>query len=294
MPRPDDAEPMEPPRDSVPWLFHHAEVRTYVVAGLAALAMLFMFLFQEGGPVGAALLTVIGIAGLILRWPAAPGLVLLVLGWFLLFPFGVPDAYERRWEIDEAHFRVMDLVLVAAAVVYIACQYRVLALAQQSMPPEAGMRRRGEKPARRPPGLVRRGEFIRLLYLVAGTVIVGQLVWWVATSIEVDAGESIPFRWADTSRSLSSRREPIPPGARSPEATRFMALAGFVIFTALLGRLVFGYWRLRAMGPAEAALVVQDAGWNEARREPDRIEKWRAAARKRAQRAAGPKPEGRA
>jgi hypothetical protein len=57
----------------------------------------------------------------------------------------------------------------------------------------------------------------------------------------------------------------------SAVSTRFVLMAGLVFFGTLLARLVFGYWRLRVMGPAEAAMVVQEAGWDETRREDVRL-----------------------
>ena len=57
-----------------------------------------------------------------------------------------------------------------------------------------------------------------------------------------------------------------------------------IVFTALLGRLVFGYWRLRVMKPDEAGMALQDAGWDESRRELTRVEGWRRWGRERAER----------
>src|SRR5207248_6308100 len=70
----------------------------------------------------------------------------------------------------------------------------------------------------------------------------------------------------------------------SPQAQRFVVLTGLIASTALLGRLVFGYWRLRVMKPAEAGMVLQDAGWDESRRELVRVEGWRRWGRDRATR----------
>ena len=60
--------------------------------GLGALAMVFVILFALSGPVGGILVVLLGLAGLLLRWPAAPPLVLLVVMWFLIFPGGLVQA----------------------------------------------------------------------------------------------------------------------------------------------------------------------------------------------------------
>ena len=66
-------------------------------------------------------------------------------------------------------------------------------------------------------------------------------------------------------------------------ATRFVVLVGFLFFGTLTARLVFGYWRLRMMGPAEGEMILLDGGWSETSRDRQRIEKWRIWGRKRAE-----------
>src|SRR5206468_3880580 len=83
------------------------------------------------------------------------------------------------------------------------------------------------------------------------------------------------------------RRGAAPSGDMQPGATRLVLFAGLLFFGSVLARLVFGYWRLRQMSPAEGAMVLQETGWDETRREPSRVEWWRARARRR-----GPPTEG--
>jgi hypothetical protein len=201
----------------------------------------------------------------------------LVLTYFLVFPTGVPDlGVSNPFEIRLGRFRVVDMVLLFSVVVYLACQYRVFGLVSQAVPFERTPRK-GEHPTLRPPALVAAGEIKWVLYAAAGIVLAGQFLWWFVTGVEVDAGSTFPLRVA------SGRRPAFEPddaaSTLSPVTTRFVLLTGVVFFGTLLARLVFGYWRLRAMGPAEAAMVVQEAGWGETRREDVRLAKWRARAR---------------
>jgi hypothetical protein len=268
---PSEGEPPHP--DSILWLFFDPGVRNYVFAGLGALAMVFAILLAIGGPLGGILVVLIGVAGLLLRWPASPALFLLLLVWFVVFPGGIPPGNDNPWEITEGRFRVPDLILVFSAVVYLACHYRLYGLSTQALPFDGPIRRKGEKPYRRPPGVIVPGEIGRLLAVVGAVVIAGQLAWLFVTSFQAAPGEFIPLRQIDY-RSLY--RRDTSPGTYGMWVSRFMILTGLIFFTALFARLVFGYWRLRLMGPAEAGMVLQDAGWDETRREQVRIEKWRA------------------
>jgi hypothetical protein len=65
--------------------------------------------------------------------------------------------------------------------------------------------------------------------------------------------------------------------------TRFVVLVGFLFFGMIIGRLIFGYWRLRTMNAAEGGMILLDGGWSETRRERQRQEAWRIWGRKRAE-----------
>ncbi|HJZ60257.1 MAG TPA: hypothetical protein VKE74_35265 [Gemmataceae bacterium] len=273
---PAEQEPPHP--DSIRWLFFDPGVRNYVFTGLGALAMVFAILLAIGGPLGGLLVVLIGVAGLLFRWPAAPPLFLLLLLWFVIFPGGIPPGYESPWEITEGRFRVPDLILVFSAVVYLACHYRLYGLSTQALPFDGPFRRKGEKPYRRPPGVILPGEIGRLLGVVGAVVIAGQLAWLFVTSFEAAPGEFIPLKPIED---RSFYRRNASPGTYATGVSRFMILTGLIFFTTLFARLVFGYWRLRLMGPAEAGMVLQDAGWDETRREQVRIETWLTWRRKR-------------
>lgn len=280
-----EALPPLPPAkiDTLRGMYENRGVRNYLIAGLAALAMIFTILLQNGSDIGGLLLLVLGAAGMVLRWPAAPSFFLVLLLWFLIFPYGLPPAYENRFEVRDSHLRVADVLLAFSVVVYLASHYRVFGFTFQAMPFEQRFPRRGTKPTRRPTDLIRPGEIARLLYLTAGVVVVGQLVWLVATSLEIDVNADFPLKLAE---------EP-PPGKvrRREKFDLLLVLLGLGFFAALFAQLIFGYWRLRLMKAAEGGMAVQDAGWDQTRRELTRVEKWRLWQKAKAKANAEPMPE---
>jgi hypothetical protein len=271
-------------------LFNDPAVRTYTIAALAALAVIFLVLFENGSDVGGLLVAVVGATGVLFRWVTAPGLVLALVAYFSVFPLGLPDlGTESPYEIADGRFRPQDLMLAAAVLVYAAAQFRLFGFVRQGVAFEGPDRRPDDPPARRPPALMSANEFAVLLGASAVAVVAGQLVWRVATGVEVVPGEGWPFRWAQEARGPLRAR---PEGAMPPNLSRFVLLAGMLFFATLLARLVFGYWRLRAMGPAEGAMIVQDGGWLETKRERSRLEKWRVWGKKRAGGGAADQPGG--
>jgi hypothetical protein len=261
-------------------LLNDPAVRNYLFAGLGSLGLIFLILFERGSDIGGLLIVVLGAAGLLLRWAAAPPLILIVLAYFMIFPFGIPgEGFESRWEIEDGRFRPADLLLTLAVLMYVACQYRVYGLVSQAVAWEGAGRRKDEPTTRRPPALVRPNELGVLFGIAVGLVVAGQLVWWLATGIEVVPGKPFPFRVAEPGRGF---RRAESPGTLAPGLTRFVVLVGLLFFGLLVARLVFGYWRLRRMGPAEARMTLLDTGWLETKRERSRVEKWRIWGRKRA------------
>jgi hypothetical protein len=267
---PATAEKETGPLDALVGRFADVRVRSLLFAGLGGLAMVFVVMFERGSDVGGLLVAVLGAAGLVLGWRRSPVFVLLILLYFLIFPDGLPPPYEDEFELSDGNFRLPDLLLAAALVVYLSAHYRLYGITTQAMPLDAGGYGRKPAPRKRPPDLIRQGELARLFYLTGAVVVVAQIVWAVVTNLEVDVLADFPFRISD-----------VPPRRRDANSdlaswrTRLVAVAGLLFFGALLARLVFGYWRLRRMSPAEGGMVLQDAGWDETRRERTRVETWR-------------------
>lgn len=268
-------------RTSFEVLFNDPAARGYTFTALGALAMIFLILFQQGSDLGGLLIVIIGVAGVLMRWSKAPMLLLLVLTYFMWTPYGVPgDGYENRWEIEESRFRIVNVMLVLAVLVYMACQFRLFGLVSQAMAYEGAVKRKGEPPTRRPPSLIRPSELGVMFAVAAVLVVFGHVIWWLVNVIEVTPAEDFPFRMGEGGRSLRgySRDGELPPGF-----TRFVLLIGILFFGFIVGRLVFGYWRLRMLGPAEGGMILLDGGWSETSRERSRLEKWRVWGRKRAE-----------
>lgn len=263
---------LPPDPNSLRGRFVDPAVRNYLFVGLGALVMIFMVLLQQGSDIGGLGFLMVGTVGLIFRWPTVPPFLLLWLLWFLAFPFGLPPIYENPYELGNGTLRIADVLLAFSLVVYISVHYRLYGLTMQAVAlEERALRGKKPKPTKRPASLIRSGEVARLIYLSVGVVLAGQFLWLLATSLEIDVNADFPIKWAK--QRLTGQK-------RLPEElylwhTRLLILLGIGFLGTLLARLVFGYWKLRILSAAEGGMMIQDAGWDETRREQTRVEKWR-------------------
>jgi len=269
------AQDTAPGPDSLIGMFQLPGLQSYVFTGLAALAMVFAVMFLRGSDLGGLILLLVGAAGIVFRRTAMPALFLLILTYFLIFPDGLPWI-GQDWPERPQSLQLDHLLLVGSVIVYLSCHYRVYGLTKQALPYESRYPRRGEAPIRRDAALIRAEEIPILLGVTVGVILAGQGVWWVISHIEPDPLANIPFRVVNRAPNAPWDAEFPPPGI-----TRGIILAGILAVGALLARGVFGYWWLRQLTPAEAGMVLQDTNWDETRREPSRLEVWRAWARKR-------------
>jgi len=266
--------------DTFRMLFYEPGVRNFTYAACGALGMIFLILFQQGSDIGGVMILIIGAAGIFFRWGASPALLLVVLTYFMVFPFGVPGlSYENAFEIDEGWFRVTDVMLVLSILVYMTCQFRLYGFVSRAIAFEGPVRRKDETPLRRPPALIHGSELGWVLGACTLFVFIGQVIWWVANSLEVQPTEDFPLRGAEPLRSWQGSAVP---GRMSPGVTRFVVMAGLLFFGTILGRLIFGYWRLRMMNSAEGGMSILNGSWSETSRERQRQELWRIWGRKRA------------
>lgn len=281
---PEAAPPREPKdhrqlltqRDVFEFLLRDTILRPYVFAALGSLAMIFLVMFLNGSDIGAVIVVLFGLAIIIFRWIAGPPFLLLILFYFLLFPFGIPDVglLGNPLQVRNTHFRLVDVILVMAVLVYIRSTYRIFGLILQAVPFENVFRVRGEHPLRRPLSHIEPGEVLWMIGVTAALVILGQIVWWLVNSFEFTPGEDFPLRWAGNSPARY-RRHDLEPGEFTPGLNRFYITLGVLFFGFLIIRLVFGYWRLRTMNAGEGAMVLTDTSWSESHRERVRVEKWR-------------------
>jgi hypothetical protein len=267
------------------WLRDPA-ARNYLFVGLASLLVVAAALFFLHGHPLAALPVAVAALGLLLRSPVMPCLFLVALAATAVptWAWMNPKPYS---DVPLSHFRLMDLVLVGAALTYFVCQYRLLSLAAQGMPPDtpAGQRRKADKPPRRPGHLVPPEEMGRMFAGIVACVVIGQVAWLLIGELRLDFSAFPPLRLPAPSALLPQS------GAhydRSAWVTRFLLAAGLIAGAVLPAALVFWYWRLTRLGAGEARMVLLDTQWREARRELNRQEKWRAwgLSRRRPKRAA--------
>jgi hypothetical protein len=292
-------------RASVRLLFNEPAIRNYAFAAFGSLAMIVLMLLEQGSDVGAILIAITAVCGIFLRFTAAPVLVLIILTYFMWTPTGIPgQADSMPWLIELRRFHFIDVMLVLSVLVYVISQYRIYGLIHQAVAFEGGARRPDEPATRRPASLIRPSELSTMLGLSVGLVIAGQLIWLFATSVQVAPAEDFPLRMAESKSSVVRYRFNEATGRSvyvaldsnaldderfrergvlSRGVSRFFVLVGMMFFGTLIARLVFRYWRLRIMGPAEAAMTLLDAGWEETHRERVRLEKWRLWGRKKAE-----------
>jgi hypothetical protein len=267
----DDARPGAVESTGPVGMFRDPTARNYLFVGLAALLIVAAVLFMRGGLAAALLPTLVAAFGLLARRTAMPGVFLVLVCYFAVFPFGIPDLVHPFSDIPASHFRLMDLILVGAVLAYLAAQFRLLGLTFQGMPPDAppGPRKKGDKPPRRPGSLVPPEEVGRMFAAVGACVLIGQIVWILISELRPEFRAFPPFRAAEpaASRSHYNDAEPL---------YRFLMLAFLLAVATVPAGLAFWYWRLTRLGPAESRMVLLDAGWREARRELNRQEKWRA------------------
>lgn len=267
-----DAEPEREPGalDDLIERFADPRVRALLFAGLGGLALVFVALFLNGSDIGALLIAVIGTAGLVLGWRGPPVFVILFLLYFLVLPDGIPPPYESVDEVADRTFRLDDLFLAVALVVYLSAHYRLYGITTRALPAEVGAAGKKARPRKRSADLIGRSELPRMLYLAGAVTVVGQIVWAVVVNLEVDVLAGFPFRFSEP-----TALRPGEPGDLSAWRTRLVAVVGLLFFGTLVARLVFGYWRLRTLTPAQGAMLLMDGGWDETKRERVRVEGWR-------------------
>ena len=244
--------------------------RNLVFAGLAALLVVFVGMTLRGGPVAGAIAPAIGAAALVFRWSAMPVVFVVLLAYLLVFPFGVPYATAAVNDIADSGFRVQDMLLTAAALLYLACQYRVL-----------GLPRKADADVPEP-------AFRSLLVTVAVLVVAGQVVWLGLTSFSVDLRAVPPVRFGGPNPFGGPQFSG--PFAVSAPGSRVLLLAAAVVAGGFAAWFAFWYRRLARLTPDEARMMLQDTGWREARRELNRQEMWRAWGRERRVRKSGGAP----
>ena len=240
-------------------------VRDYMFLGLAAALVLFLGLAFLSSLVPALLISLLAAAGIMLRFVIAPGLVILLTGYFLADPFLLLLSGSRSvaWRPEnnslEYTFALADLVIVMALLVYLLAQFRVLAFTRNAIPeftrPRA--RRVGDKrpSARRPAEHVHESEFTFGILAAFLALIAGQLLTLLVFALGPEEPEF----------GLYGRE-------------RFDRLALYVwilVVSATLLTAAAAYIRVRRMTGEQARRFLENTAWNETQREQSRLQRWR-------------------
>lgn len=259
-------------------------VRTYVVVTAAALLVIFVAQLMTGTLIAGGVPFALGLFALALRWTAMPVVCVVAVVWFQALPFGVPVGGPGPIPAQFTHFRIQDLLLCMAVVVYLTAQYRLYSLAHMAVPDERlpRYRRNSDRPDLRDPDLIDEAETPQLLVLAAAALVLGQLAWLALTELVLDFHRLPPVRL----RPPGFARD----GSVPPHESRFLLFVLAFGGAVFLARLAFWYWRLRTLTPTEGQMILADAGWAEMRREAARQETWRAWGKYRS-RVVKPKPK---
>jgi len=256
--------------------FTNPAARVYLLIGGLGLAVLALTMFLVGSPLAAAVLLSTGASGLLLRWTAMPVFTIIALAYLSFAPIGIPFDVGRFTQIPGSSFVYTDLIIVAAALVYLTGQYRLLTLVHQGMPFDAGL---GDRQGRlrglvRPSLVVSDPELIRFFVRVGLAVLAGQLLWLAVTNLAVDFRRVPPIIIAEEEFTLRKSGRGF-----DPLESRYLLTASAFLILAVGLRAVFWYWRLQTMNRDQARLILHDTAWSENRRQLSRQEKWRAYAK---------------
>ncbi len=250
--------------------------RDYFFAALAALLVLALIMIANtGGNPLAAFAFVPALLALVVRAPILPAVTVLLVCYFAAFPDGVPKSNPPKQLVTQAHFRIVDLVEVAAVVAYFIATYRRQAYSRQALPASVGL---PDPPPRRT-GLIAGDEFARALGRAIGLAFAAAVAWQFLGVLSVEPLRLPPFR--------------VEFGYGNDFKSRFLFLGGAVGLGGLALTLLTGYWAAAAQRPDTARQYLLDLGWRESRRELNRRDTGRAWGRGRVARNAAPHPRSR-
>lgn len=234
------------------------DLRGLSISVLTALVIIFAIQFDAGSIATASVPVVCGIAGLLLRWTAMPVVVILTLGYFLLFPIGLPFGLASRAPLQESYFRLDDVLLMTAVLVYLSAQYRIFDTVLMEARP-----RHHFNPWSR-----------ASLVAIVFALIAGQFVWWFLTKLELHSGIDAPLRWKPGV--VESMRGQAAPSTFSAELSRFcLLILGLAMILCGIG-FVLWYRRMLKLTTLEARMILHDTQWRFNRRELSRLETWRS------------------
>ncbi len=241
--------------------------RDYLFTGVAAtLVVGLVLLARSGGNPGVLLAVVPAVLALLLRAGALPGVFLAALVYLAVFPDGLPIAPPPAI-VSRSHFRVVDLVFVAAVGVYFVAYFRLASLKYRVLAATASVPKALVEPKSSAVPVARRGvgaggdEYARAFAQLLALTAAAAVAWQALDVLAVEPLRVPPLRIDILGNDAQSR---------------FLLAAGAVGFGALGFGALAGYWRASKVRPAVARQYLLDLAWRDNRRELSRREKWRA------------------
>lgn len=254
-------------------LFTNPAARTYLMVAAGGLLVTLLTMFLIGSLIATAMLLIVGLCGLVLRWSAMPVVFVVLVSYFSYAPLGLPFDYGAISNIPSSNLRFLDVILVGSSLVYLIGQYRLFSAVQSGMPFDANKLfvKARAKPTVRPAEAPRDRELWMLFARVGIFVLGGQLLWYAITNWRVDFERVPPIVFSAPVEGFR-RGDPL----FVPDyLSRFLLALGFFLTVALASRFVFWYWRLLQLQRDQARMILIDTQWGEDRREMNRQEKWR-------------------
>ena len=242
--------------------------RDYLFIGVAALMVVGLVMLARSAGNPFVLVAVLpALLALLIRATVLPALFLAGLVYLAAFPDGLPIAPPPAI-VSRSHFRVVDLVFVAAVAVYFVAYFRLASLKYRILATTAYVPKSpGESKSPAVP-VARRGvgaggdESARAFAQLLALTLAAAVAWQALAVLAVEPLLVPPLR-VDLLNGNDTQ-------------SRFLLLAGAVGFGALGFGALVGYWRASKVRPAVARQYLLDLAWRDNRRELNRREKWRA------------------
>jgi hypothetical protein len=260
--------------------------RNYVVTIIAAVLVLFVVQLFKASMVASIITTLLAVVVLLLQKRSLVLLMVPLVAYLQLYPTGVPTRVSGfETDLRDSHFRIIDLALVGATMVYVFAQLRFFSLASLAVPEGVG----GSPTSladRRSPNLLTENELTQLFMSLAVLVMLGQFLWVIIAEVQVQFSK----------RPLVTIRDPSLKGPEAPRdpnvgQSRMIVLGLMLGVPTVAGSFLVWLWRWRALTRAEATMYLTDLGWQELRREAARQETWRASALAKPPAVASPTPK---